>query len=141
MLAVFCVVKKTTCNNEVYDYFVVSKTIRHAIKGIQRIKDSGLQPHFPVRLFIQGNARRLATRKLVKAPKVSGALPRGPPGKPGDYKQVITDARAGKITEAVTKWYILARREWSNIANLDLQYKEPKLVWGSAVGRVADPHA
>ena len=38
-----------TCNGSVYDYFIVAKEIGHAVKGIQRIKDAGLQPHFPVR--------------------------------------------------------------------------------------------
>ena len=35
-----------TCNGSVYDYFIVAQSIRHAVKGIQRIKDTGLQPHF-----------------------------------------------------------------------------------------------
>ena len=41
-----------TCNGSVYDYFVVSQSIRHAVKGVQRIKDAGLQPHYPVRLIL-----------------------------------------------------------------------------------------
>ena len=75
-----CIVATTlpTCNESVYDFFVVSQKLRHAVKGIQRIKGAGLQPHFPVRLFLSGNARRLAVRKLVKAQRVHGILPHGP---------------------------------------------------------------
>ena len=130
-----------TCNTSVYDYFVVAKEIRHAVMGIQRIKDAGLQPHFPVRLLIKGNARRIAVRKLVKAPKVHGILPSAPANDKRCYQEVTMLAAAGKVTEAIRKWYELARKDWSDITGRDLQHKEPKFVWGSAVGRIADPYA
>ena len=118
----------STCTNSVYDYFVVAQSIRHAIKGIQRIKDAGLQPHYPVRLLLEGNARRIAVRKLVKAPKVFWVLPKGSPCEPRDYAAVSAAAKAKRITDAVTQWYTLARQEWSDIANADLQHKEAKFI-------------
>ena len=93
-----------TCNESVYDYFVVSDEIRYAVVGIQRLKDSGLQPHHPVRLLIRGNARRIAVRKLVKAPKVHGNLPKGPAGKPKDYSKVAEHIKVANVTEAIRRW-------------------------------------
>ena len=130
-----------TCNEEVYDFFVVSEGLRHAVKGIQRIKGAGLQPHFPVRIFISGNARRLAVRKLVKAQRVHGTLPHGPANKPADFSGVHDAARKGDVTQAMTRWYKLARAEWSSLTGRNLEHRRHRFAWASAVGRVADPNA
>ena len=60
----------TTCNDHTYDFFVVSHGIAHAVAGVQRLGDSGLNPHAPWRLLIKGDARCHATRKLHRAARV-----------------------------------------------------------------------
>ena len=64
-----------TCNDSVYDYFVVHRSIAHAVVGVQRLADASLSPHFAVRLLIRGDARRAMVRKLVRPPRVPGRLP------------------------------------------------------------------
>ena len=74
-----------TCNDSSYDYFVVSHNIAHAVAGVQRLDDSGLNPHHPCRLLVRSDARRKAVRKLARPPKVPPVLPHGPPLRPPDY--------------------------------------------------------
>jgi len=61
-----------TCNDNVYDYFEVHKSIAHAVFGVQRLQDGGLCPHWATRLLIRGDAKRHAVRKLVRPAKVEG---------------------------------------------------------------------
>ena len=68
-----------TCHSSTYDYFIVHKGIAGAVAGVQRIEDSATHPHRFTTLLIRGDARRYAVRRLIKAPKVQGELPRGPP--------------------------------------------------------------
>ena len=67
-----------TCNESTYDFFVVHRSLAHAIFGVQRVEDGGCTPHWQSRLLIRGDARRLAVRKLVKPTKVAASLPFGP---------------------------------------------------------------
>ena len=39
--------------DQIYDYFVVTEKLAHAVHGCYRLNDSGLSPHSSVRLFIQ----------------------------------------------------------------------------------------
>ena len=74
-----------TCNGSTYDYFVVSEGLRPCVAGIARIDDSGLNPHWPVRLYLRSNARRHLVRQLVRPCKVPGVLPCGPKPAAPDY--------------------------------------------------------
>ena len=38
--------------DQIYDYFVVTEKLAHAVHGCYRLNDSGISPHSPVRLFI-----------------------------------------------------------------------------------------
>ena len=55
-----------TCNDSTYDYFVVQRDLASSVVGVQRIEDGGMHPHFSSRLFIRGDARRYAVRRLIK---------------------------------------------------------------------------
>ena len=78
-----------TCNDNTYDYFVVHHSLAHAVVGVQRLENGGMNPHWASRLVLRGDARRIAIRELVKAPKVEGALPAGPSPAPPSYDNVI----------------------------------------------------
>ena len=54
-----------TCNQSVYDYFVVHKSIAHAVVGVQRLQDGAMSPHWACRLILRGDAKRFAVRRLV----------------------------------------------------------------------------
>ena len=128
-----------TCNWSVYDYFVVSSCLRHAVAAVQRISDGGLNPHWVSRLLIRGDARRHAVRCLVKPAKVSGLLPFGPPNKPPSYEAIAaTEPTPQGIQAATIQWYKLARQEFSDLAGIDLGFKEPKFKWANAAGPPAN---
>ena len=119
-----------TCHNSAYDFFVVSHNIAHAVVGVQRIDDAGLHPHHPCRLVFRGDAKRRAVRKLTRAPKVHAVLPHGPPPKPPDYGSIL--AMGGKpehVAKAMSKWYQLARKEWSALPGYKLDHKPHKFHW------------
>jgi hypothetical protein len=59
-----------TCNDNTYDFFVVHRSLTHAVVGVQRIEDGDCNPHWQPRLLLRGDARRLAVRKIVKPHKV-----------------------------------------------------------------------
>ena len=124
-----------TCNDNTYDYFVVSQSLNHADAGVQRLDDAGLQPHFPCQLFLRGNARRHAVRKLCRAPRVPAVLPHGPAQKPPDYSSILSMSGTVKeVSVAMNKWYSLARSEWAHLAGTNLRHKQYKFCWDSAVG-------
>jgi len=58
-----------TCFSATYDYFVVAEELVPFIAGCVRIDDAGLYPHWPARLLLRGDARRLAVRKLRQPPQ------------------------------------------------------------------------
>ena len=98
-----------TCNDSTYDFFVVHRSIAHAVVGVQRIEDGGLNPHSVTRLLIRGDARRLAVRKLVRPAKVSGFLPQGPALREPSYAHIsTTPLEPSQINSAMLDWYISA---------------------------------
>ena len=68
----------TACHSNTYDYFVVHRSIAHAVVGVQCIDGVGVNPHHPVRRLIRGDARRFDTRQMVRRKKIPAMLPYGP---------------------------------------------------------------
>ena len=129
-----------TCNDSTYDFFVVHRSIAHAVVGVQRLQDGGMNPHWASRLLLRGDARRFVVRKLVKPPKVDGVLPAGPAHEPPDYNAVTDLAgSAESINAAMVAWYSAARQEFSNIAGSKLDFVEARFKWACAAGVVAKP--
>ena len=125
-----------TCNANVYDFFVVHKSLAHAVVGIQRLHDGGCHPHYPVRLLLRGNARRYLVRRLVKPPLAAGELPAGPPNRPPSYIQTQLAIQKGDLHEATMGWYSAARAELTDLAGTDLSHKQPYFKWAPAVSEV-----
>ena len=131
-----------TCNDNTYDFFVVQRSLVHAVVGVQRLEDGGLSPHWPSRLILRGDAKRFAIRKLVRPPKVTGILPHGPAWIEPSYSTVLEAAVHDKrIDEATVAWYTIARQEWSNLAGIDLAYKAARFKWAPAFAGTAIPWA
>ena len=131
-----------TCNESVYDYFVVHRSLARAVVGVQRLQDSGLNPHWASRLLLRGDARRYAVRELVKPRKVEAVLPFGPAQSPLDYSQVKQLAgEPGQLERAMAEWYTLARLEWSQLAGVELHYSPARFRWRCPVTRVLQPWA
>eukprot|EP00973_Karenia_brevis_P021664 2980076-Karenia_brevis.AAC.1 len=126
-----------TCNASVYDYFVVHNSLSHAVVGVQRISDGGLNPHWPSRLLLRGDSRRLASRVLVKPPRVAARLPAGPSRCPQRYDDVARLAGELEIDLATELWLEKARYEWSDLAGADLRHRAPKFKWACPVGPIA----
>ena len=59
-----------TCNESVYNYFVVHRSLARAVVGVQRLEDGGMKPYWASRLLLRGDARHCAVRQLVKPAKV-----------------------------------------------------------------------
>ena len=52
-----------TCNQQTYDFFVVSHDLSHAVAGVRRLSDGGCNPHWAARLYLHGAARAKAVRR------------------------------------------------------------------------------
>ena len=125
-----------TCNDNRYDFFVVSKAFAFAVVGTQRVGGVPMKPHRPARLLLRGDARRCAVRKIVRPARVSANLHFGPVLATPTYASVTV--AAGSICErplnqplqneeatmntAMTDWYQAARTEFSDIAGVDLKF-------------------
>ena len=59
--------------------------------------------------------------------------------KPESFHDCSSLAAEGNITEAMTLWQTMARREWACVTGTDLAYKTHKFCWPSAASRLADP--
>ena len=143
-----------TCGNNTRDYFIVHRSLAHAVIGIQRVDGVGLHPHSPVRLILRGDSRRFAVRQLVRPPKVAATLPHGPPVQPPSYASIIanltriephlsSDASALHHTEvingATTERFTNIPDEFSNIPGTDLKFKPCRFKWAPAIPQVAKP--
>ena len=70
-----------TVGDRVIDFFVVSKSLAHAAEVACTIADEGFEPHNPVRLYIESNARHAMVRNLKVPGGFNAELPVGPPNK------------------------------------------------------------
>jgi len=133
--------KHATCHNSVYDYFVVSDSFLPCVRGIARVDNSGLHPHFPVRLFLAGDGRRHLQRCLARPSVVPGVLPFGPLPDPTLFK-VVRPAAASEdeLNRAAEAWRGLARREWASLLSEDADDRLPHFVWRPIAGRPAPSH-
>ena len=55
-----------TCNKFVCDFFVIPRILSFAVVGVQVIRNDWVRPHWPVRLLLAANMRRLAVRTIVR---------------------------------------------------------------------------
>lgn len=72
-----------TCNQRKLDFFVVSKDLVHAVKGVFVVGDSPSSPHSAVRLVLDSKCRSDTIRELKRQPKITAFQPNGP--MPKDY--------------------------------------------------------
>ena len=128
-----------TCHDNVYDYFVVHKSLAIAVVGVLRVLDGFLSPHWVSRLLIRGDARRFAIRSLQRPAPVRGSLPFGPPNKPPDYCEVGTSVAGGDLQQATVQWLTAARGEWSDLTSADLAFAEHRFKWTTAIIKKASP--
>ena len=129
-----------TCNENVYDYFIVAATISHMVSAVQRLDDGAANPHFPVRLLIRASAKRLMVRRIRKPDRVSPVLPHGPQSRPPSYEDVLCGCREGSdnaIDSATVLWYKHARGEWTDMAGRSLSNMKYSFVWQPLVTKKA----
>ena len=97
-----------------------------------------MNPHWPSRLLIRGDARRHAVRKLVKPAKVQARLPQGPQLPPPSYQEVVDKAsEPATLDRAMRVWYATARVEWNRITGEDRKFTPARFTWASAAGPLA----
>ena len=113
------------------------------VHSIVRLNDVGLNPHWPTRLLIKGNARRHLVRRLVKPGRIPGHLPPGPVKQQDGFVSCACDVPSlASIQIATSTWYKLARKEWQSITgNVSRNALSivPRFKWAPAVGPLALP--
>ena len=127
-----------TCNEKVYDFFVVTNNFAHAVAGVQRIECVGISPHFPARLLIRGDARRFLVRTFVRPKRVPPTLMFGTQSKPPCYGKVINElneiptrldntvampSASACISKAMVDWYTLAIEELNTLSLVSLSFR------------------
>ena len=60
-----------TCNDQTYDFFVVSKDIADEVVSIHVVTDAGFNPHSPARLIFREVPRRTMIRHLKNPAKAN----------------------------------------------------------------------
>ena len=131
-----------TCGDNCYDYFVVATRLAPAIVGCQRVENAGYTPHWPSRLLIRGDARRLCEKVLAKPPPVPGTLPPGPHHPHQPATQPATDTADGADLSQLTGWFdhwrAAAYGEWGSLLGQELQDRAPSTSWQPLLGRSRD---
>ena len=109
-----------TCHDNTFDFFVVHRSLAHAVVGVQRIDGVGVNPHKPVRLLLRGDARRFATRQMVRPKKIPAVLAHGPVATPPNYSNIAAtldkvkpifkgtnqdNLYAAELDSATKEWY------------------------------------
>ena len=69
-----------TCNGKVYNFFVVSRSLSHAVLGVHTIGDALCSPHSPARLLLRAKPRSTSTstespQKVRSAPSLRARSP------------------------------------------------------------------
>ena len=67
-----------TCGKNEIDFFVVSKSLQHAVAGVQVLDDAATAPHCPVRLLLRSRPRAVMVRQVAAPGRFGGVLPYGP---------------------------------------------------------------
>ena len=127
-----------TCGQAVYDYFVVHKGLEKAVVGVARVKDFGMQPHCPVRLFLKAGPRAINVRCLKAPAKIAAVLPSGCAGPPTDYSAVVRfgqgeTATSELLNQSCEHWLGSIEQELTDVMGLDEHQKR------RASGRAAGP--
>ena len=78
---VICEPEATTCGDRKLDFFVVSRSLVHAVRSVHVIGDAIFNPHKPVRLLLRAKPRALLLRTLAPPLGFGAELPFGPPNK------------------------------------------------------------
>ena len=136
-----------TCNKSVYDFFVIPRTLSPAVVGVQVIRNDWVRPHWPVRLLLAANMRRLAVRTIVRPKKaVPLAAVRGCAPAPAsfcDTHALLDSARADGIPpvpdDLFNTWLREARVELASVDGLAKLHHNVRYKFTTAIGRMADP--
>ena len=67
-----------TCNESVYDFFVVKSSIADGAQCTRKIGDAGYTPHSPARLVFKGIPRKVMVRQIKSPPSVPAVPPHDP---------------------------------------------------------------
>ena len=126
-----------TCFDNVYDFFVISNNLRHAVAGVTRIDDIGTVPHYGARLFLKGNTRHKAVRRLSKPRKVQSLLPCGPAPAAVFARTPATFDTEQDLYEGLAEWFNVARGTWNSLLGRDNRDEGTKFRWESAAGATA----
>ena len=142
------------CHHNTFDFFVVHRSIAHAVVGVLRMDGVGVKPHHPVRLVRWGDARRFAVRQLVRAKTIPAIMPHGPFLQPPSYDDITQNLggtqpilqginrealHSQTVNNAMCTWYRLAREELSDLMSEDVKFRDAKFKWARAVKAVARP--
>ena len=145
-----------TCGKAVYDFFVVHKGLEKAVVGVARVKDFGMKPHCPVRLYLRAAPRAIQVRCLKAPAKIAAILPSGCAGPPVDYSAVVdvglrnTEVATSEVlNQSCGRWLTLIEEELTGVMGLDDYLKRramgraegPRFVLKPALGLPGSPLA
>ena len=145
-----CAPQVPTCNQKVMEFFVLDRRLvdAGAVKGLAVVRDSPGNPHYAVRLWLDGRCRRNQVRMLSSPSKVGASLPFGPfaesVGRGWDFL-LPSQPLACSVDEAGTSLAaVLSRieRELADISMLEGKARQramgraegPRFVWKCGMG-------
>jgi hypothetical protein len=142
-----------TCKGRENDWYVVSRSINHAILGVARITDTGANPHSAVRLWVKSHARKDLVRSLAAPPKADAVQPAGCHNQCEleGWSDIAADPQhlsfsQGKLDTEFARWIRASEEGLCSIGGLTgkdhdkfvCRDQGAKLVWKSAIGPVSN---
>jgi hypothetical protein len=138
-----------TCGDRCYDYFVVSRSLQHAVVATLVVSNPGFGPHRPARLFLRASPRACTIRTIDRPGRFTADLPFGPEHEPeatpaGHVIARATTTAALDVNEVAAKWFREAEAQLSLICSHTPcearthagRARGPRFVWRNACGDV-----
>jgi len=109
-----------TCGDRCYDYFVVSRSLQHAVVATLVVSNPGFGPHRPARLFLRASPRTCTIRTIDRPGRFTAELPFGPEHEhdatpAGHVIARATTTAALDVNEVAAKWFREAEAQLSQI--------------------------
>ena len=135
------VAEQGTCNDRKYDYFVVDQALSPYVRSVRRLDYHACNPHFPVRLVLSGDARRMAVRKLVRPPHIPATIPFGPQVHPDRLPRLpsTTEIRTDLDAAAVKCRARVQAELLALVGDCAAASVKARYVWACPLGNPGDP--
>lgn len=126
---------EATCNGKTYDYFVTSRSLTTSVVKTVKLHDTYTSLYWAARLYIRGDARHKAVRRLVRPHRIPPNVPHGPLNKQA-YPEPTDPDDDISLADGFAHWYSNARTTWHSLLGTSITRETHRFRWEPVAGRI-----